>query len=296
MKDNYKIRVPPKSAFTIQTDDDFIQMHSVILAVAKRGVGKSTMFGNLLRLMKDNKALDRLILVSGTFHNNKCNFENLPLDEENDVIEPEKNTAEVLMEILAEEGREYDLYHERIKMWNLLQKMMKSKIAIEDIDPFLLMEFGNDFEKPTHKYGGKKPCITIFFDDCQGSALFSPSSKLSKLVISHRHQGALKDGALGCTLLFATQSYASNSFGLSKTVRTNLTQMMIFKNKSIKELKMIAEECAGEVNEEEFFKLYDRAILEPHDFLMIDFARKKCHPSMFRRNFDQWLIVDAERE
>jgi len=113
------------------------------------------MFGNLLRLMKDNKALDRLILVSGTFHNNKCNFENLPLDPDIDVIEPEKNTAEVLMEILAEEGREYDLYHERIKMWNLLQKMMKSKIAIEDIDPFLLMEFGNDFEKPTHKYGGK---------------------------------------------------------------------------------------------------------------------------------------------
>ena len=152
------------------------------------------------------------------------------------------------------------------------------------------MEFGNDFEKPTHKYGGKKPCITIFFDDCQGSPLFSPSSKLSKLVISHRHQGALKDGALGCTLLFATQSYASNSFGLPKTVRTNLTQMMVFKNKSLDELGLIALECAGEINEEEFFKLYDRAILEPHDFLMIDFARKKCHPSMFRRNFDEWLI------
>ena len=105
MKDNYKIRVPPKSAFTIQTDDDFIQMHSVNLAVAKRGVGKSTMFGNLLRLMKDNKALDRLILVSGTFHNNKCNFENLPLDPDIDVIEPEKDTPELLMEILAEEGR-----------------------------------------------------------------------------------------------------------------------------------------------------------------------------------------------
>jgi Mrp family chromosome partitioning ATPase len=125
MKDNYKIRVPPKGAFTIQTEDDFIQMHSVILAVAKRGVGKSTMFGNLLRLMKDNNALHRLILVSGTFHNNKANFIELPLDIENDVIEPEKDTPELLMEILAEEGREYDSYHERIKMWNLLQKLMK---------------------------------------------------------------------------------------------------------------------------------------------------------------------------
>jgi hypothetical protein len=32
---------------------------------------------------------------------------------------------------------------------------------------------------------------------------------------------------------------------------------------------------------ERLVKLYDRAILEPHGFLFIDFAKKKCHPSMF---------------
>jgi hypothetical protein len=93
----------------------------------------------------------------------------------------------------------------------------------------------DDFQKPTHKYNGRKPCITIFFDDCQGSSLFSPSIKLSKLVISHRHQGKLKDGALGCTLLFATQSYTSSSVDLPKTVRTNVTQLLQFKNKNINE-------------------------------------------------------------
>eukprot|EP00959_Pyramimonas_sp_CCMP1952_P329338 6894907-Pyramimonas_sp.AAC.1 len=74
-------------------------MHSVILAVAKRGVGKTTAFSNLLRLMKESEALDRLILVSPTYHNNKHYFEGLPLDEE-DIIEPTKDTPELLMEIL----------------------------------------------------------------------------------------------------------------------------------------------------------------------------------------------------
>jgi hypothetical protein len=294
MKDNYKIRVPKQGAFTIKTEDDFIQLHAVILAVAKRGVGKSTSFGNLLRLMKDNNSLDRLILVSPTYHNNKQNFIGLPLEEE-DVIEPEKNTPEVLMEILEAEGVDYDLYWERIKKWKLLQKLLRSKTPIDEIDPFLLLEFGDDetnFRPPTHKYNGKKPVIVIFFDDCQGSDLFKSSSKISKLVIAHRHWGKIEDGALGCTLLFATQSYTSSSMGLPKSIRTNLTHMMVFKNKNINELKAISVECAGEVDEEAFYKLYDRAILEPHDFLFIDFAKKKCHPSMFRRNFDQWLIVE----
>jgi len=295
MKDTYKIKVPKSSAFTVKTDDEFINMHGIFLANAKRGGGKSCAFSNLLRLMKENNALDRFILVSPTYHNNKHYFQGLPLDEENDVIEPTKHTPELLMEMLDEEGFLYDEYHERMKRWYLLRKLIKSNTPIENIDPFLLLEFGNDirnFEKPYHKYNGKKPVIVIFFDDCQGSDLFKTSGKISNMVIKHRHLGKTRDGAIGCSLLFATQSYTSNSMGLPKSIRTNLTHMLVFKNKNINELKAISSECAGEVDEEQFFKLYDRAIIEPHDFLFVDFAKKKSHPSMFRRNFDEWLIPE----
>ena len=186
MKDSYKIRVPKKGAFTIETADDFISMRSVILAVAKRGVGKTCAFSNLLRLMKDNNALDILLLVSPTYHNNKQYFEGLGLDEETDVLEPEKGTPGILIEILDEEARLYEEYHEKVKMYKLLKKLLKSNIPIEHIDPFLLLEFGGDihnFEAPFHKYGGKKPVITILFDDCQRSDLFKPSRKLSNVVI-----------------------------------------------------------------------------------------------------------------
>jgi hypothetical protein len=176
-----------------------------------------------------------------------------------------------------------------MKRWKLFHKAVTSNQDILNIDPYLLLEF-EDLEKPTHRYDGRKPVIVIFFDDCQGSDLFKASGKLSNLVIKHRHLGKIEGGALGCTLLFATQSYTSSSMGLPKSIRTNLTHMMVFKNKNINELKAISSECAGEVSEESFFRLYDRAILNPHDFLFIDFAKKKSHPTMFRRNFDEWLI------
>lgn len=292
MKDNYKIRVPKSSAFTVKTDDDFIKLHAVILAVAKRGVGKTTAFSNLLRLMKENNALDRLILVSPTYHNNKEYFEGLPLDEE-DIIEPTKETPELLMELLDIEGELYDEYHERMKRWRELRRLIKSNVPIDHIDPVLLLEFGNEpahFEKPYHRYNGKKPVIVILFDDCQGSDLFKPTSKLSNMVIKHRHLGKTRDGALGCTMFFACQNYTSNSMGLPKSIRGNLTQMLVFRNKNQKELELIAEECSGEISTEQFFELYERAIQTPHDFMFIDFARKANHPSMFRRNFDEWLL------
>ena len=133
--------------------------------------------------------------------------------------------------------------------------------------------------------------ITILFGDCQGFDLFKPSSKLSNTCIKHRHLGKLKDGAIGCTLLFACQNYTSSSNGLPKSVRGNCTQMLVFKNKSQVDLDMISLECAGEVDTETFYKLYNRAVIDPHDFLFIDFAKKSTHPSMFRRNFDEWLVV-----
>jgi hypothetical protein len=290
MKDNYKIRVPKNGAFTIKTEPDFINLHGVILAVAKRGVGKTVAFSNLLRLMRENHVLDRLVLVSPTYHNNKDKFYGLGLDEENDILEPDKYTPELLMELLDEEGLLYDEYHEKMKKWKLLQQKLKSNIPIEKIDPFLLLELNNITEKPYHRYNGKKPVIVIFFDDCQGSDLFKPTSKLSNMVIKHRHLGKTKDGALGCSLLFACQNYTSNSMGLPKSIRGNLTHMLVFKNKNQKELDLIAEECSGEINTEQFFELYDKAIQEPHDFLFIDFAKKREHPSMFRRNFNEWLI------
>lgn len=294
----YDIKVPKSSAFTIDTPSDFFNLHAVFLAIAKRGVGKTTAYSNLLRLMKVNNVLDRFILVSPTYHNNKHYFEGLPLDEEKDVIEPTKNTPEILMEILDEEGADYDRYHEELKEYNELQRFIKNGGNIDNYDPFHILKWSTyddlrNVPKPTHRYNGRKPIITIFFDDCQGADLFKPSSKLSNLVIKHRHLGKTNDdGAIGCTLLFACQNYTSSSAGLPKSIRNNTTHMLVFRNKNMKELQLIAEECSGEISTEQFFNIYNRAIQNQHDFLLIDFHPKKEHPSNFRRNFNEFLIPE----
>ena len=117
ISDRFNIKVPDTKAFTIETEKDMIQLHAVILAVAKRGTGKTLSLTNLMRMMKESKALDRLILVSPTYHNNKKMFVGLPLDEELDIIEPTKHAAEEIMDILEQEGKDYDEYHEAMKRW-----------------------------------------------------------------------------------------------------------------------------------------------------------------------------------
>jgi hypothetical protein len=44
-----------------------------------------------------------------------------------------------------------------------------------NISDDLLMSFykNGNFEPPTHRYNGKKPCIAILFDDCLGSGIFT---------------------------------------------------------------------------------------------------------------------------
>ena len=122
---DYDIQIPKSGAFTIATEPHFIQLHGVILAVAKRGTGKTTALSNLLRLMKRNNALDRLLLVSPTYHNNKHYFKDLPLDESG-VLEPTVDVPNKIEEIMAAEGKDYDEYMEKSKRYKKLMKMLNN--------------------------------------------------------------------------------------------------------------------------------------------------------------------------
>jgi hypothetical protein len=68
----------------------------------------------------------------------------------------------------------------------------------------------------------------------------------------------------------------------------------MFKSKDLKEINDIAESCGGEISKETFIKVYDYAIETggSHAFLFIDLHKKPNHPSMFRVNFSDFIIVD----
>lgn len=305
----FKIKVPTGSAFAIDTPPAMFKLHSVFLSISKRGGGKTVSIANLFRLMKESGCLDRLILVSPTFGSNKPIFDEFGLDiADEDIIIPSLTAVDDVINIINQEAHDYDDYHNKMieyreslketKSTKVAEKTVVEKPSSNDLGDIMesipeTEEYKAEIpkmEKPEHKWGGRKPVICCFFDDCQDSDVFSPRGGLSNLVIKHRHMGITKDGPLGISLFFACQNYTSNSGGIPKSVRGNVTHMQVFKTKNKKELDAIANECSGEISTNDFLNVYNKATDEPHSFLFVDFSPKSNHPSRFRKNFNEFIM------
>ena len=295
--ESFQVKVPDGCPVYPNTHDDWFNFPFVLMSVAKRYSGKTASLSYFLHVLKRMDRLDRLILVSPTYHTNAHYFRGLPLADE-DVLEPDIDTAARVMDIVEEEARLFDEYHEKMKRWQDLQREIRSRKHVNEIDENLLLEF-ESMEKPTYRYmrNGKpyKPILVMFADDCQGTDFFSPSRKnrLNYMTIKHRHIGAIRHGdgkAIGINLMFAIQNYTSSTLGLSRSIRGNSSIICVFRNKNMNELKLIAEEVAGEVDVNTFFKLFEEATSIPYGFLTIDLNPKKTAKSMFRQNFCKYLF------
>ena len=294
MKNYLDIQVPRGSAFKIQTEKSFVKLHQLLCVVGKRGSGKTVFIVNFLRMMKEQGCLDKLILITPTYESNKGNFKGLPVDEDN-IIDPNDPTAvQQVRDIVNTERDLLDQYYEKLDRYNELMKEIKSRKPIEEIDEYLLEEFGEEMQKPKHYLDGRKPVICCFIDDSLGTKIYGNKSGLSNLVILHRHLGVSKalGSALGITMIFATQSYKSNVYGISPTIRNNCTSLAVFQTKSEKELLGIAEEVAGFCTKEEFLDVYNQAMTEcdcgckaEHNVLFIDTSAYEGN-SNFRKNMN----------
>jgi hypothetical protein len=294
----YSVVIPSGGPVYPETDKDWFPFPYVMLSVAKKNSGKTASLSNFLHIQHKMDRLDRLILVSPTYHTNEHYFRGLPLHLD-DVLEPDINTCEIIMNKVEEMGRLFDKYHEDMIEWKRLQAEIKSNKDIYAIDENLLLQF-QSMQKPTYEFmrNGRpyKPVVTTFFDDCQGTDVYSPSrkNKLNYMTIKHRHIAPIKFGdakAIGVNLMFAVQNYTSNSLGIPKSIRGNCNIIAIFKSKNSQELKLIAEEVSGEVDQETFFKVFEEATSVPYGFLTIDLNPKKTVKSMFRRCWNEYLFV-----
>ena len=285
-----EIKVPDGSPFTYETPSMLMKAHQNCLIVAPRGQGKTTFVVNLMERMP----YDRTIVVSPSIKSNKVLMSRLKIEPEDIYENPDDITIlDDIKEKIEAERDDYEKYHEEKKKYKELMKKLNDDN--NNIPDDLLMSFykNGNFEPPSHKYNGKKPCIAILFDDCLGSGIFTKGiRKLNALTIYHRHLGQLMEGgSLGASLFFLVQSYKAQSGGLSKTIRGNTTSLAIGRTKSDKELIDIAEECGGEISKGEFVKVHTQATKDSKfDFLLIDFHKKDNHPSMFRKNLDIFII------
>ena len=76
-------------------------------------------------------------------------------------------------------------------------------------------------------------------------------------------------------------------------VRNQCTALMVFRTKDAAELDDIASSVAGEIDRPTFDRVYGAAIgdAEGHPFLLVDFARRPTHPSMFRRRLNEFIVL-----
>jgi len=286
---NLEIVPPSEESGLYSTEPDIPKMHCRTLGIGKSGSGKTTALVNLIEKM----GFDYTILVSPTMASNKELLNRLNVEHTFDDVDDLK-TIDKIKEIIKNEADDLERYREELKRFNAFMKKLKSGEFIADDD--LLRFFENDsFIKPTHRFNGEKPRIAVFFDDCLGAMIYSKPRKLNALSTYSRHLGQLNEGgSIGCSLFFALQSFKAKVGGLTPTIKNQATNMLLFKTKDDKELNDVAESVGGEVDKNTFLKVYDFAIGdgENHPFLFIDLHKKKNQPSMFRKRFDEYILVD----
>jgi len=287
--------VPPKeTSGAYETSNDMPKMHCVTVIVGKRAAGKSVAAINLIEKM----GYDYTIAVSPTMQSNKELMSRLNI--EHTFEDPDDlTTVDKIKDIVNGEAKDLERYKYEMKEYNKLMKDIKTGNSLDDnmlLKFFNTNTYGlNDFVKPKHRFDGKKPRIAVIFDDMLGSLMYSRPRKINALSTYSRHLGQLEEGgSIGVSLFFLIQSFKCQTGGLNRVIRNQCTQLIVFKTKDNKELDDIADSWGGEICKEKFIQVYDYAIETggDHPFLFIDLHKKENHPSMFRVNFDKFIIVD----
>jgi len=253
-----------------------------------------------VNLLEKLEAVDRLFYVSPSAKSNSAGLARLKNMLALEDMYDDVNNVSILTEIVEKVEKERDdleEYRRKLKLYNQAMSRINSDMPLWQIDTDMMLAFAEG--PPKHRWNGKPPCIVIYFDDILGSQLMigKGAREIARICLYHRHLGGYTDpkepGAIGASLLFNAQAWKTSVGGLPKALRNNLTLMLLFKTKSGKELLEIAEEVSGEVSEQTFIEVYKQAMHDPHDFLMIDLHPKPNHPSMFRKNFDEFIIPKA---
>jgi hypothetical protein len=299
-----EIKVPPNSRVPIDTPDNMFEHHNIMLVLGKRQSGKSVFITNYLRMMKDANKADRIVIVSPTVLSNKALLDSLDVEDEDCIDPDDPNCVTKVRDIVDEERDTYVHELDKIARFRELKKIYDgSTIPVEAIDAYTLLEFSDELGnlvEPKLRYG-HRPIIHVFFDDCQSSPVFR-DKKLLNATIRHRHIGGLphnpkkhKDlqGAIGASMYFAIQNMKAQGGSCPKAIRNNATQLVIVgKVKDEKELDDVYSSIAGEISKDDFMKGYEYATRERHNSFVIDLHPKKNHPSRFRKNMNEFIVMD----
>ena len=280
-----------------------IRQPCLMYVSAVRNSGKSFCVSKMVSQAQKEKTFDRIYMITPTFQSNKSYFGKM-IDED-DVFEPTKDSIQKVIEKVDEDRDEFEDYLRKEKLYKEFIQILKSKREFSDGEIMKFEELGfldDEFDRPKWKYGDKNirpPQSLLILDDILSSPAILQSSGLTRVATLNRHIAPLQEphsgrSACGLAVIIISQTYSMNQ-GISRSLRENLTHLLIFKNKQEKQLTKIREELGGSVEENKFMTAYNMATKERYGNLLVDF-NPRCPTMTFRKNLNELLIFEDDKE
>jgi len=288
----FSTELPKKGAFSIETDPDFIKLHTLCIASGKRGGGKSVAIANLVKKAKEKNYYDRVYLITPTYNSNKQIWDIADI-EEDDVYEPTMDVLKTIIKNVEGEKAEWEQFLIRKKLHAKFKKDIKDK-PFDKIGSHNLVDYlDHGFFEPSFndkwKYKVEQPPrLAVIIDDSLGTDLMARrNAGLTNLCIRHRH---IADG-LGISIFMLVQSYCAQG-GVARAIRENCTHLLLFRINDENQIKKVREESDLPCSEEEWIAMCKYAHDIPYNFLMLDFCPKsECR--RYRSGYDNYIITDS---
>lgn len=293
VKTGLKFKDLGTAPFAIETPSEHIKLHTVCILCGKRGSGKDYLATHLIQWL----GFDMAIIISPSYDSNFNQYKHLPVQPDHvfspddiDVVQKVINIVEAERDALVE-------YRQKLAMLKELKELIKNPYDLQE-NYHLFSEFigidGNWIE-PEHKWGGRRPKIALLASDVQSTRLFRNRHFLN-LCVKNRHIAPMPgdEASLGVSMFICVQNYTATGGGLPKAIRGNCTHMALWRTKNKDELNLIAKEMSGEVSPEKFLEMYEYIMSdenEKHASMFIDLHRKDNHPSMFRKNYTDFVVT-----
>jgi len=289
------------------------------LCTAPRGVGKSFLASRLCRQFKDEKIYDTWYVVSPSWDSNQGHFKDLNIPREN-VYFPDKLCIQKILDRIEDEKLEWENYLAEMDVYNEFKRSTKNKLELNNIsneELELYMEFnyidseGNinmRIQKPRWKNKIIRPPQSILLmDDVLGSTALSQSEAFTSMTIRNRHLSPLKEPfenrqSMGLSVLILSQCYLGggrgSQGGVPRSLRENLTMLIIFRTKQEGMMDKIRDEIGGSIDPVQFEEAVEYALKDKHDALCIQF-QNKCPTKKFLRfteNGSEYLTFEEDEK
>ena len=286
----FPVYVPDtKGAFAIPTPPEYPKLHTLCLAVAKRGAGKSTAVCSLIRDLLQARLLDRVFVMSPTCGSNQALYATVRVAPDDSYDQPGDKALQAVVKKVEEEAAEWREYVRKKEKWDRLQRLLRDPRVDLDAIPPELMEGLDNFDQPPQSKYGHAPRLALLVDDCQGTKLFSTgcNNSFGHLCIKHRHVGE----GLGMSVFILCQNFASPG-ACNRFIRQNATHLMLFRERDAEVMEKIAAEASGvHWSREDFLRAHRYAVSQgQHDFLFVEY-----NPPRLRRCFDEVLTDPSGR-